>query len=315
MSAELSGRRVLVTGGAGFIGSNLANHLAGLNEVVVVDDESLGTPSNLAESVDYRPRSVLEPALPTDVDIVFHLAARSSYPMHEDDPQHGSRVNVEGFVNTVEQARKDGCNAVVYASTSSIYGDRTRPTAEDDPVSARTGYEASKLAREQYAEYFSAHYGMSMAGMRLFSVYQGYGGNEEHKDRYANVISQFAEKIADGRPPDLYGDGTQTRDFVHVDDVVRGFELAGANRLNGVYNLGTGESTSFNTVVDALCDALDREITPNYVDNPIPERVYVHDTCADWSRLHNATGWQPRIEFEEGIRRVCEPYMLPSREQ
>ena len=305
----MTDERVLVTGGAGFIGSNLANRLAAENDVVALDDGSLGTPANLDEGVDYREMSVLESDLPTDVDVVFHLAARSSYPMHEDDPQQGARINVEGFVNTVEQARSDGCDTVVYASTSSIYGDCRQPTAEDDPVSARTGYEASKLAREQYADYFSEHYGMSVAGMRLFSVYQGYGGAETHKEQYANIISQFADKIARDEPPVLYGDGSQTRDFTHVSDVVRAFELAGAHELDGVYNVGTGESYSFNTVVRRLGETLGRDVAPEYVENPIPERVYVHDTCADWGRLHRATGWQPEIEFGEGVRRVCEPYL------
>jgi len=107
-------------------------------------------------------------------------------------------------------------------------------------VSVNTGYEASKLARERYGEYFSNHYDMSAAGMRFFSVYQGYGGAEEHKGEYANVIAQFADDIADGEAPVLYGDGTQTRDFTHVSDIVRGLELAAVRELDGIYNLGTG---------------------------------------------------------------------------
>ena len=145
----MQGTRALVTGGAGFIGSNLANHLAADNDVIALDDGYLGTPENLDSTVEYVEASVLDEDLPTDVDVVFHLAALSSGPMHEDDPQKGARVNVEGFVNTVEQARRDGCDTVVYATTSSIYGDRTEPSPESMDVKARTGYEASKLARER----------------------------------------------------------------------------------------------------------------------------------------------------------------------
>ena len=220
------GNRVLVTGGAGFIGSNLANYLSKANDVTVVDNGYLGTPENVDQAVEYHEASVLEDDLPTDVDVVFHLAALSSYAMHEENPRYGTRVNVEGFVNTVEQALSDGCETVVYASTSSIYGSRTDPCSENLQVTVNTGYEASKLARERYAEYFSNHDDLKAAGMRLFSVYQGYGGAEEHKREYANVIAQFADDIANGRSPALYGDGTQTRDFTHVDDVVRGLELA-----------------------------------------------------------------------------------------
>jgi len=304
----MEGVRVLVTGGAGFIGSALANRLVAENDVVAVDDCYLGTPENLDDDVEFVKTSVLHEDLPTDVDVVVHLAALSSYAMHEDDPTRGARVNVEGFVNTVDQARQDGCDRVVYASTSSIYGSRTDPSPEDMPVTVNTGYEASKLARERYGGYFRNHYGMDVAGLRFFSVYQGYGGSEEHKGEYANVIAQFADDVANGRSPTLYGDGTQTRDFTHVSDIARGTERVATERLNGVYNLGTGEAHSFNQVVDRINDELDTDVEPEYVENPIPEDVYVHDTCADYSKVNEATGWEPRVDFEEGLRRVCAQY-------
>jgi UDP-glucose 4-epimerase len=305
----MEGQRVLITGGVGFIGSNLANYLAEDNEVVALDDCYLGTPENLDEGVEFVQGSVLDDDLPTDVDVVFHIAALSSYAMHEEDPTRGARVNVEGFVNTVDQARQDGCDTVVYASTSSIYGDRTEPSPEDMPVTVNTGYEASKLAREKYAEYFANHYDMSMAGMRFFSVYQGMeDGAEEHKGEYANLIAQFADDIANGRNPEIWGDGSQTRDFTHVDDIVRGLELAADRELTGVYNLGTGEQYSFDHLVEVLNDELGTDIDPVYEDNPIPEDVYVHDTMADASKMREATGWEPQISFEDGVRRVCSQY-------
>jgi len=302
-------RRVLVTGGAGFIGSNLANHLAPDNDVVAVDDCYLGTPENLEESVEFVDVSVVEDSVPTDVDVVFHLAALSSYAMHEEDPARGARVNVEGFVNTVDQARKDGCDTVVYASTSSIYGDRTEPSPEDMAVEAQTGYEASKLARERYAEYFHNHYDMHLAGMRFFSVYQGFGGAEEHKGEYANLIAQFADDIANDRRPEIWGDGSHTRDFTHVDDIVHGLELAADHRLDGVYNLGTGEQYSIDYLVDRLNGILGKEIEPVYEENPIPDDVFVHDTRADSSKMKAETGWEPEVPFEEGLERVCAQYL------
>jgi UDP-glucose 4-epimerase len=304
----MDGNRVLVTGGAGFIGSNLANRLAADNEVIALDDGYLGTPENLDDGVEFVEASVLGDDLPTDVDVVFHLAALSSYFMHEDDPARGARVNVEGFVNTVDQARRDGCETVVYASTSSIYGDRTEPSPEEMAVTARTAYEASKLARERYAEYFAEHYGLRTCGLRFFSVYQGFGGAEAHKGEYANLIAQFADAIANGERPEIWGDGTQTRDFTHVDDIVRGIELAADHDLQGIYNLGTGESYSLNELVERLNDELGTNVEPRYAENRIPEDVYVHDTMADPSRMKAATGWEPRISFAEGIERVCEQY-------
>ncbi|MDQ2054116.1 MULTISPECIES: NAD-dependent epimerase/dehydratase family protein [Halobellus] len=301
-------QRILVTGGAGFIGSNLANHLAERNDVVAVDDLHLGTPENLDDGVEFVDASVLDDDLPTEgVDVLFHLAAYSSYTMAEEHKREATRVNVEGFVNAVEQAREDGCETVVYASTSSIYGSRTEPSPEDLPVEARTCYEASKLAREKYGEYFHHHYEMTLAGLRFFSVYQGYGGAEEHKGEYANTVAQFAEKIANGERPKVFGDGSQTRDFTHVGDIVRGIELAAEHELQGVYNLGTGESYTFNTMIEMINDVLGTDVDPEYVENPLD--VYVHDTMADSTKMREATGWEPEISFEEGVARVCEPYL------
>lgn len=306
-------RRVLITGGAGFIGSNLANELAGENEVIALDSLYLGTPDNLGESVEFVEKDVLDDDLPTDVDVVFHLSALSSYAMHEDDTQEGARVNVEGFVNVVEQARRDDCDTFVYASTSSVYGSRKEPTPEDTPAVARTGYEASKLARERYAEFFSNRHGVSVAGMRLFSVYGGYGSAERHKGRYANVVAQFADDIAGGRSPVLYGDGEQTRDFVYVSDVVRALSLAAEHRLDGVYNVGTGTGRSFNEVVEAVSTEMGVDPGAEYVENPIPDEVYVHDTCADCSKLHGKTGWKPKVRFDRGISMVCSEYVRKGR--
>jgi len=304
----MDGARVLVTGGAGFIGSNLANHLAGDNDVIALDDCYLGTPANLDPAVEFVEASVLEDDLPTDVDVVVHLAALSSYKMHEEDPARGARVNVEGFVNTVDQARQDGCDHVVYATTSSIYGSRTEPSPEGMPVAANTAYEASKLGRERYGEYFHNHYGLTTCGLRFFSVYQGYGGAEEHKGEYANLIAQFADDIANGRRPEIWGDGSQTRDFTHVDDVVRAIKLAADHECQGIYNVGTGEQYSFDELVSRLNDVLGTDVEPTYAEGYVPDHVYVHDTMAEASKLRAETGWEPEIDFEEGLRRVCAQY-------
>jgi UDP-glucose 4-epimerase len=302
----MKNKRILVTGGAGFIGSNLANKLATSNDVIAVDNCYLGTPDNLCDDVRFVDVSVVDDNLPTDVDVVFHFAALSSYKMHEEDPVQGARVNVEGFVNTIEQARQDGCDTVVYATTSSIYGNRTEPSPETMDVEARTGYEASKLARERYAEYFHNFHDITLAGMRFFSVYQGFGGAEEHKGEFANTVAQFTEKIANGERPELFGDGTQTRDFTHVDDIVRACELAADYQLHGIYNVGTEQSYSFNEMVELINDELGTNVEPNYIENPLDE--YVHDTMADYTKLYEETGWEPKIAFEEGVSRVCEPY-------
>jgi UDP-glucose 4-epimerase len=296
--------RVLVTGGAGFIGSNLANYLAAENDVIALDDGFLGTPENLTDDVTYVEGSVLDDDLPADVDVLVHLAALSSRQMLADEPRRGARVNVEGFVNAVQQVRANGCDTVVYASTSSVY-DNDPPGTEDDPVTAATDYDASMLARERYGERYAQD--LAAAGLRFFSVYQGYGGAESHKGQYANTVSQWAEKLAAGDPPVLWGDGSQTRDYVHVSDVVRAIEAVADERLSGVYNVGTGRSVSFNETVEMLNDALGTDVEPEY--EPVPLDHYNYAQRADYSRLHDATGWEPTVDFEEGVRRVCEPYL------
>jgi len=309
----MKGKRILVTGGAGFIGSNLSNYLAQENEVVALDNCYLGTPENLDDDVIFAEADVLDEGLPTDVDVVYHLAALSSREMLEEHPRQGARVNIEGFVNVVEQAMDDGCDTFVYATTSSIYGSQTEPCDEEMAVEAATGYDASMMGRERYAEYYSDFYDLTLAGMRFFSVYQGYGGNEGHKGEYANTISQFADAIADGESPVLWGDGTQTRDFTHVMDIVRGLERAAEEELDGIYNLGVGDPYTFNEMVEMINDELGTDVDPVY--EPVPLENYVYHTHADPSKFKDATGWEPEISFEEGVGRVCEPYKETVSEQ
>jgi len=303
----MEGKRVLVTGGAGFIGSNLANYLSADNDVIALDDCSFGTPANLDDDVTFVEQSVLDDDLPADVDVLVHLAALSSRGMLEDRPRDGARVNVEGFVNTVEQVREAGCDTVVYASSSSVY-DNDPPGREDDQLTAGTGYEASMLSRERYAEHYNdTDDDLAVAGTRFFSVYQGYGGAEEHKGEYANTVSQWADKMARGERPVLWGDGEQTRDYVHVSDVVRAVERIADARLAGVYNVGTGRSVSFNETVALLNEALGTDIDSVY--EPVPLSNYNYRQRADPSKLKAATDWEPQVDFEEGIEQVCAPYV------
>jgi UDP-glucose 4-epimerase len=220
-------------------------------------------------------------------------------------------VNVEGFVNTVDQARRDGCSTVVYASRSSLYESQAAPTSEDETVRAATAYQASKLAREQYGEYFVNHYDLNAAGMRIFSAYQGYAESADHEEEYANVVGQFADDLAHGRSPAVYGEGTQTRDFIHVEDIVRGLIAAADHRLDGLYNLGTGRSVSFEELIEMLADELGTDADPEYIESPIPKAACVDDARADISKIRSETEWTPEVSLEEGLARVCSQYGAP----
>jgi UDP-glucose 4-epimerase len=145
--------------------------------------------------------------------------------------------------------------------------------------------------------------------MRFFSVYQGYRGAEAHKGEFANIVAQFADDVASGESPVVYGDGTHSRDLTHVSDVVRGCEMAADHELTGIYNLGTGEQYTANEVVATLTEILDSDVEPEHVENPIDDDVFVSHTMADYSKMNEATGWEPEVSFEEGMRMVCEPYL------
>ena len=304
----LRNNQILITGGAGFIGSTLANELVESNGVIVVDNGHLGIEENLSDEIDFRNQSVLASELPTDVDVVFHLAALSSYVTNENNLSKGARVNVEGFVNVVEQAREDDCETVVYTSTASLYDNPTGSDSDQQPVTVDTGYEASKLARERYAEYFANHYDLNVAGVRLLSAYRSYDHDSGGEKTYANILAQFVDDIAHGRTPALYGDGSQTRDFTHVTDVVRGLIAVAEHQMTGIYDLGTGRGVSFNELVDMITESLDADVQPEYIESPTPENVSINDSVTDHQEIHEQTGWKPEIQVERELERMCSQY-------
>jgi len=301
----IQNKTVLVTGGAGFIGSTLSNRLADENEVIVVDNFDLGIEENLDRGIDVHETDIRAPDLPTEVDVVFHLASKLSHLDNRKQLVAGTRVNVEGFVNVVEQAREDGCETVVYASTGSLYEERPDPSPTAGTVTVDTGYEASKLARERYAEYFGNHYGMNMAGMRLLPTYQTYRSD---KKPYANRIAQFIDDVAHGRSPVIYGNGESKRDFTHIDDIVRGLIVAADNQLTGVYNLGTGRAVSFNELVEMIAETLDTEVQPTYIESPVRTGISGRGTVVGCEKLRAETGWEPEVSIEDGVERICSQY-------
>jgi UDP-glucose 4-epimerase len=306
--------KALVTGGAGFIGSNIVEELVDRGvEVVVLDDLYLGTEDNLSEvrdEIKFVEGSVtdmekVEEAI-QGCDTVFHQAARSSSPMHMEDPQDGAEVNIIGFINTMEAAEEEGVEKVVYASTSSMYGSVEPPHSEDMGEVPTNLYTASKMSRERYAQVYSYNNRVQTTGLRYFSVY---GPHEKGKGKYANVVTQFLWKMMDGESPVIWGDGEQSRDLTFVKDIVKANILAAERdeKLDGnYYNIGTGRDITFNQVVEKLNDALDKDIEPEHVENPRDK--YVQTTKADYSRAKRDLGYEPDYSFEEGLRESVEFY-------
>lgn len=296
---------VLVTGGAGFIGSNLVEDLLSSGkEVTVLDNMDSGSISNLknlsgdlevieASCVDAS-KFNLKP------DAIYHLGIPSSSPMYKKNPfLVGEAIN--GTIAVFELARSVKCR-VVYASSSSLYSGLTPPHREDMPIQVTDYYTEARLAIERTAELYKRLFDVPSAGMRFFSVY---GPKEKAKKQYANMVSQFLWDMMEGKSPVIYGDGTQTRDFTYVKDVVRALRLAMNSDYHGILNAGTGTAYSFNDVIDLINEGLinqgiGSEIKPKYVDNPI--KNYVSHTLADTTKTKEILGFEACCTLNDGIR-------------
>jgi UDP-glucose 4-epimerase len=223
--------------------------------------------------------------------------------MFSPDPRDGLDVNINGFTNVLEAARKYEI-PVVYASTSSLYSKCWPPHSESQEVVPGSFYELSMFTREKIAELYTELYGMNLVGLRYFSVY---GPHEQHKGKYANNISQFLWEMANGRSPVIYGDGSQTRDFTFVDDIVEANILAMRSKLKGeILNVGTGVSHSFNDIVEKLNGVMGTAITPTYVPNPL--KSYVMHTQADTVKAERLLGFRAKTSLNEGIKRTVKYY-------
>jgi UDP-glucose 4-epimerase len=232
-------------------------------------------------------------------DYIFHSAAKSSSPMFKNDPREGVDINVLGFMNVMESAKRNQVKKVIFASSSSVYSGLPIPFKESQTITPKTFYEASFYCREILARSYYLENGLNSIGLRYFSVY---GPNETHKGNFANNISQFLWNMTNGDSPIIYGDGTQTRDFTFVDDVVQANILAlqSEEREFGIYNIGTGTETSFSRIVEIINQHLGTDIRATYVDNPI--KNYVRKTKADISLAKSELGYEAKWRnLEDGI--------------
>lgn len=290
----------LVTGGAGFIGSNLVEDLlASGKKVTVLDNMDTGSMSNLKglngdlEVIEGSCVDVSKFNLKPEA--IYHLGIPSSSPMYKKNPfLVGEAVN--GTIAVFELARNAKCR-VVYASSSSLYSGLIPPHREDMTIKVTDYYTEARLAIERTAELYKRLFDVPSAGMRFFSVY---GPKEEAKKQYANMVSQFLWEMMAGKSPAIYGDGTQTRDFTYVKDVVRALRLAMSSDYHGILNVGTGTAYSFNDVIDLINKGIGSEIKPKYVDNAI--KNYVSHTLADTSKTKEILGFETCCTLNDGIR-------------
>ena len=307
--------RILVTGGGGFIGSNLVRALlARGDDVRVLDNFSTGNRANL-EGLDVE---VVEGELRSyervhnavrGTELVFHLGALGSVPRSVQDPLTSSAVNVEGTLNVLLAARDEGVRRVVFSSSSSVYGTRKElPVAEDLPLDPLSPYGVAKLAAERYCVSFSRVYeSFESVVVRYFNVF---GPWQSPFSQYAAVIPKFITAIAGGQPIDIYGDGEQSRDFTYVDNVVAGTILAAeVPEANGrVFNVAASAPSTVNHVADLIGRILGAEVEKNHTP---PRAGDIRDSWADVTAARETLGWSPTIDLEQGLRRTV-AHMLDS---
>jgi len=290
--------RTLVTGGAGFIGSNIVRRLLELgHEPVVLDNVSSGYRENLVPGVafvegDVRDRESVKAAI-DGCGVVLHLAASVGNARSIADPQTDSAINVVGTLNVLEAARAQGIERVVFSSSAGVFGElKTLPIAEDHPQDPDSPYGTSKLAAEKMCLVYNKLYGMRNVCLRYFNVY----GPHQRFDAYGNVIPIFADRILKGVPMTIFGDGEQTRDFVNVADVAAA-NLAAAftAEVRGVFNIGSGGRITINELARVMQEVSGVHVGVEYA----PERPGdVRDSLADISAARAAFGFAPVVPIE-----------------
>ncbi|MBY0525329.1 MAG: SDR family oxidoreductase [Gemmataceae bacterium] len=305
----------LITGGAGFIGSHLADALVTAGETVrILDDLSTGRRDNLSE-VDGRiemltgcvtDQGVVATAV-KGVDTVFHLAALPSVQRSVEAPYPTHEVCARGTLEVLEACRRSGVRRVVYAASSSAYGDTPGTVRlESDPVAPLSPYAAAKLAGEHYCRAFTTTYGLETVRLRFFNIF---GPRQRADSPYSGVIPRFTAMMAEGRRPTIFGDGRQSRDFTFVSNAVQALQLAAeAPAASGnVYNVGAGANTSLLDLVRHLNELLGTDIEPVFAETRAGD---VRHSRADIARAQQDLGYRPTVSFPKGLERTLDAYRV-----
>jgi nucleoside-diphosphate-sugar epimerase len=305
--------RYVVTGGAGFIGSNIVDELVRRgHQVVVLDDLSSGREANLASvrmKIDLRIHSITDLAAVQSAcqgaDYVIHLAARTSVPRSVKDPLETNRINIDGTLNVLVAARDAKVRRFVFAASSSAYGETpTLPKLESMQPEPISPYGVTKYVGELYAQVFGRVYGLENTSVRYFNVF---GPRQDPTSQYSGVLSRFMLALIEGQPPVVYGDGEQSRDFTYIDNVVdetlRACEAEGSSGM--VFNGGTGSRITLNQVLQLLEKITGTKIRASY-EPPRPGDI-LHSQ-ADVSRARKILRYEPSVNFEEGLGRTWNWY-------
>ncbi len=297
---------VLVTGGAGFIGSHLVEKAIALgHKVSVIDDESTGRRSNVHPDAAYYRMDICDDGIDQifateKPEVVVHLAAQSVVPVSVRDPQLDARTNVVGMLHVLEAARRYGVRKVIYSSTAAVYGEPTRfPIREEEAGHLLSPYAVSKYAGEGYLAAYQHLYGLAFTVFRFANVY----GPRQLPKSDGGVIAIFTDLIRQGKPLTINGDGEQTRDFIYVEDVVDAMIAAFAKADNQVLNLSTGQPTSLNQLIGVLESLAGTRVERTY-GPPRPGDIRHSYLCN--AAMKQALDWEPSVPLAEGLRRTLQ---------
>ncbi|MFP5263460.1 MAG: NAD-dependent epimerase/dehydratase family protein [Blastocatellia bacterium] len=306
---NLSGKRIVVTGGAGFVGSNIVRRLLkGQAAVVVLDDFYTGAADNLPTEdprLEVVRGSVTDFGLVRDVvkgaSVIIHEAARNII-VSTRNPREDYEVNIGGTLNMLLAMRETGVPRLVYASSASIYGNpRYLPINEDDATNMLSPYSVSKFAGENYCKAFYESYGLSTSVVRYSNVF---GTAQRPDNPYCGVVSKFFEAAMKGEPPRIHGDGEQTRDFTYIDDVVEATLLAAfmAKADGQVYNVGTGRETTINQLARMIIEITGAAVEPSYIDRRDIDNI--RRRVVNIEKIRRELRWAPSVTVEQGLRRT-----------
>jgi UDP-glucose 4-epimerase len=302
----MKNKRIVITGGAGFIGANLAKELAPDNSVIILDNLATGEKGNIAgllgENVTFVRGSINDlPLLGRSfkgIDFVFHLAAIASVPRSVEDPAACHEVNATGTLNVLLAARDSGVKKVVFASSCAVYGDRhTPPIKEEMAPSPQTPNAVTKLVGEYYCQAFQEIYRLTTVCLRYFNVY---GPDQDQNSAYAAVVPKFIQNVAEGKPLVILGDGEQTRDFVFVKDVVQANILAAQSDASGIFNIGSGQSITMGGLAKLIIRLMGKDVGISYQAARTGD---VRHSLADISQA-KLFGYQPEYTLERGLREI-----------
>ena len=298
--------RILITGGCGFIGSNLAEELSRDHDVVILDNLSTGKFDNIKDlNVEFVKGDILDlnllRRLARNVDCISHQAAVVSVPESIRNPVHAEEVNAKGTLNVLISARDSGIERVVNASSCAVYGNvDILPIREDFPPNPKSPYAVTKLTAEYYCNVFSEIFGLKTISLRYFNVY---GPKQNLDSEYAAVIPKFIRRIANGEPPVIYGDGEQTRDFVYVKDVVRANIIALKSRECGTFNVATGNRVSINRLASMIAEIMG--VNSKFIYGR-PREGDIRHSQGDITKIKKILGFEPIYSMEEGLRETIE---------